>query len=368
MSKLHLVRRTDLPFFKKVLLYVLSIVLSLCIGAVLLAALGIDPVAYYKNMLTIGLLGNKYPGKSIEGFLKIFVPLLIVSLALALSFRMKFWNVGGEGEFIAGAIMAAWVAFKFGDLPTPVVILMMSLSAALASGIIGLAVAWLKIKFNTNETLVTLMINYIMLYVIRYLGETKADWNFFLREDSERPIFGKFPDNATMPAIKIGNFNLLYTVPVAAIIAVIIYFYLKKTKQGYEIAVVGDSSDTARYAGINVKKVILRTMFISAALVGLAGAFTASSSATISSSITNNVGWTGVIVAWLAKLSTPGIAIASFLISILQYGCQAAATSYPAVDRNYADLLQGLILFSILAADFFINFKIAKKKKEDKYA
>ena len=361
MRNIHLVRKTNVSIWQRILFYVIGIVVSLLIGAVLLMSLKINPLNYYRDMVTIGLIGNRYPFKCVEGFLKIFVPLLIVSMALALSFKMKFWNVGGEGEFITGAIFAAMVAFKLGDsLPSPVVLLLMCLMAALASGLIGLLVAFLKVKFNTNETLVTLMINYIMLYVIKYLGETKAPWNFFLREDSERPIFGKFPKNAQMPAIKIGDFNLLISVIMAVIIAAMIIVYLRKTKQGYEISVVGDS---ARYAGMRVKMIIMRTMFLSAALIGLAGAFTASSSTTISTSITNNVGWTGVIVAWLAKLSPSGMIIATFLISILQYGCQAASTSYPAIDRNFADLMQGIILFSILVADFAVSFKIVRKKE-----
>lgn len=363
MSNLHLVRKTDSKLWQKAIYYVVSVLISLAIGALLLTLLGINPIDYYGKMLTLGLIGNRYPGKIVEGLLKVFVPLIIVSLALSLSFKMKFWNVGGEGEFITGAIFAAIVAFNCQGLPTIVVILLMAIAGAISSGLIGLGVAALKVKFNTNETLVTLMINYIMLYVIKYLGETKADWNFFLRTDSERPIFAQFPDNAVMPGIKIGNFNLLYSVGVAVIIAVIMFIYLKKTKHGFEVSVVGDSSDTARYAGMNVRKITLRTIFISAALIGLAGSFAASSQASISASITNNVGWTGVIVAWLAKLSTPAIALASFLIAILQYGCQAAATSYPAIDRNFADLLQGIILFSILVADFLINFKIVKKKE-----
>jgi len=178
--------------------------------------------------------------------LKVFCPLLITSLALALAFKMKFWNIGGEGEFLMGAICASCVAFNCSSLPSVAVILLMCLAAMLSSGILGLAIAALKVKFNTNETLMTLMLNYIMLYVIKYLGDTKADWNFFLREDSERPIFGKFPDNAQMGGIKIGSFNLLWSVVCGVLLTVLIYFYLKSTKQGYEIQVVGDSAQTAK--------------------------------------------------------------------------------------------------------------------------
>lgn len=361
MKSFHLIRRSDVSLKQKIVLYLIGIAISFIIGGIFLASLGINPIVYYRDMITIGLIGNRYPAKCVEGFLKLFVPLLITSVALSLSFKMRFWNIGGEGEFITGAILAAWVAFKAGPvLPATAVIPLMSIAAALGAGVIGFLTAHLKVKFNTNETLVTLMLNYIMLYVIKYIGETKADWNFFLREDSERPVFAKFPESAMMPGIEIGDFTLLSSVIVAILITVGIYYYIKTTKHGYEVSVVGDSSNTAKYAGMSVYKITVRTIFISAALIGLAGAFTAASSGTISADITNNVGWTGVIVAWLSKLSTPTIALVSVLISILQYGCQVASASYPSIDHNFADLMQGIFLFSILAADFFGTFRIVK--------
>jgi simple sugar transport system permease protein len=363
MRKYHLVRRADAKIQRTLIYYAIGLLVSLTIGAILLAALGINPFEYYGKMLTIGLVGNKYGYKSIEGLLKIFVPLLITSLALSLSFKMRFWNIGGEGEFLIGAIAAAIVAFNCSGLPNFVTVLLMCLAAMISSGIIGIAVAALKVKFNTNETLMTLMINYIMLYVIRYLGETKADWNFFLRADSERPIFGSFPDSAVMGGIPLGKFKLLWSVLIAIALTAIIYVYLKYTKQGYEVSVVGDSSATAKYAGMNVGKIVLRTMFISSALIGLAAALAVSAAGTISDTITNDVGWTGIIVAWLSKLSIPAVFVTSILISVLQYGCQAAATQYPAIDVNFADLLQGIILFSVLVADFAANFRIVRKEE-----
>lgn len=364
MPQFHLVRRTDVSLAKRILYYVIGVVISIGIGAFLLMFLDINPFDYYKDMFTIGLIGNPYAYKSVEGLIQLFVPLLITSVALALSFKMRFWNVGGEGQFIIGAVVASAIAYSNTNLPGFVVLIMMCVAAMVSSGIIGLAIAFLKMKFNTNETLATLMINYIALYFVSYIGETKADWNYFLREDSERPVFARFPENATMPAIKLGDFSLLYSMIIAVLIAVVVYIYLKYTKQGYEISVVGDSSNTARYAGMNVSKIVLRTMFLSAALIGLSGAFTASASGALSASITNNVGWTGVIVAWLSKLSVPAIAVTSLLISVLQYGCKVAASSYPSIDSHFADLLQGIILFAILMADFCANFKLARKVSE----
>ena len=205
MRKFHLVRRADAQLKRTLIYYAVGILISLLIGAIILAALGINPFEYYGRMFTIGLVGNRYGYKSIEGLLKIFVPLLITSLALSLSFKMRFWNIGGEGEFLIGAIAASIIAFNSTGMPNFVTVLLMCLAAMLSSGLIGIAIAALKVKFNTNETLMTLMINYIMLYVIRYIGETKADWNFFLRDDSERPKFGTFPDSAVMAGIHSSN-------------------------------------------------------------------------------------------------------------------------------------------------------------------
>ena len=363
MANFHLVRRADFKLSRLIIYYLLGIVISLAIGAILLMSLNINPLEYYQRMLTMGLIGNNFAYKTIESLIKIFVPLLITSLALGLAFKMRFWNIGGEGEFLAGAICASVIAFNSKGMNPFLTIILMCVAAMISSGLIGLAVAALKVKFNTNETLMTLMINYIMLYVIKYLGDTKADWNFFLREDSDRPIFGEFPENAQMGGIQIGFFTLQYSLLVAIVLTVLIYFYIKKTKHGYEISVVGDSSATAKYAGMNVSWIVLRTMFISAALIGLAAGLATSTAGTVSTSITNNVGWTGIIVAWLSKLSVPAIFVTSILISVLQCGCRAAATQYPAIDQNFADLLQGIILFSVLVADFAATFRIAKREE-----
>lgn len=363
MNKVHLVRRTNVSFGRKCIAYTGGLLVALFIGGILLAVLGINPIDYYRDMMTIGLIGNKFAYKSIEGFFKILVPLLLTSIALTLSFKMRFWNIGGEGQFIVGSIMAAIVAHKCTGLPTQVVVLLMCITAMLVSGAMGLGIAALKVRHGTNETLVTLMTNYIALYLIKFLGETQGSWNFFLRTDSERPVFAKFPETAWMGGIKIGNFTLLYSVIITVLIAVGIFIYLKYTKQGYEISVVGDSPDTARYAGMKVKKIVLRTMFISAALIGLSGAFAASAAQTVSSSLSNNVGWTGIIVAWLGQLSVPWVILISFLISVLQYGSQAASTVYSSIDTNFADLLQSLILFQMLIVNFFLTFKIVRSKE-----
>ena len=364
----HVVKRDNCPLWKKCCLYLLAIVSALLIGAVVLIAIGVDPIDYYYRMFTMGTVGNRIAYKTFMNYLEKFVPLALTSVALSLAFKMRFWNIGGEGQFIMGAIASGFVALKFGpSLPVAVTIVLMCIAAMLCAGIYGLIAGFLKVKFGTNETLMTLMLNYIALYILYFIGETKADWNFFLTEESARPVFKSFSDWASFATIPVGEkFKLNICVILTLVIGVLIFFYLKHMKQGYEISVVGDSIGTANYAGMKVNKIVLRTVFLSAALIGLAAAFKVGTAGVLSTAITDDVGWTGIIVAWLAQLNTGMIFIVSALICVLQHGSMVAATVFPQVDSSFANMLQGIILFLVLAADFCIRFRIVRIKKGEK--
>ena len=146
-------------------------------------------------------------------------------------------------------------------------------------------------------------------------------------------------------------------------IAILMYFYMRFTKQGYEIAVVGDSAGTARYAGMKVNAIVLRTVFLSAALIGLAAAFKVGTAGILSTAITDDVGWTGIIVAWLSQLNTAVIFVVSALICVLHYGSTVAAATFSQVDSSFANMLQGVILFLVLSADFLTRFRVVIAKK-----
>ena len=364
----HIVKRDNCPFLTKCALYVGAVALALVLGAALLMSLGVDPVAYYTRMFTMGTIGNKIAYKVYINFLKDFVPLALTSVALSLAFKMRFWNIGGEGQFILGAIAAAAVAFKLGPVAgNGVTLIVMCLAAMIAAGLYGLVVAALKVKFGTNETLMTLMLNYVALYLLIFIGETKADWNFFLDPGSVRPVFASFSKIVSFPTIPMGGkFELNICVILTALISALIYVYLKYTKQGYEIAVVGDSAETARYAGMKVNTIVLRTVFLSACLIGLASAFKMGTVGTMSTTITNDVGWTGIIVAWLAQLNTWAIFVVAALICVLHYGSTVAASTFSQVDSSFANMLQGVILFLVLAADFYTRFRIVPVQKGGK--
>ena len=361
----HIVKRENCPLWLKCALYLGAVVLALTMGGILLISLGVDPVAYYTRMFTMGTIGNKIAYKVWINYLKDFVPLVLTSVALSLAFKMRFWNIGGEGQFILGAISAAFVAFKVGPVASNgVTLVLMCLAAMVVAGLYGLFVAVLKVRFGTNETLMTLMLNYVALYVLTFLAEAKADWNFFLEAESLRPVFANFSSLASFPGIPMGGkFTLNICVVLTVLISVLVYIYLRYTKHGFEIAVVGDSAGTANYAGMKVNAIVLRTVFLSAALIGLAAAFKVGTAGILSTAITDDVGWTGIIVAWLSQLNTVVIFLVSALICMLHYGSTVAAATFSQVDSSFANMLQGAILFLVLAADFYTRFKIVRVKK-----
>ena len=362
--RVHVVKRDHCPLGQRIAFYVGAVLIALLLGGIVLVAIGVNPLDYYWRMSTMGMVGNKIAYRIFENYLKVFVPLVMTAVGLSLAFKMRFWNIGGEGQFILGAVAAATVAFQLGPkLPQPVTLVIMCLAAMLAAGLYGVVTAAFKVKFGTSETLLTLMLNYVALYFLTFLGETKASWNFFLDPASARPIFTGFDDWVEFPAIPLGKFQLNVCVLFTLAIGVLVYFYLKYTKHGYEIAVVGDSVGTARYAGMKVSRIVLRTVFLSACLIGLAAAFKVGTAGILSTAITDDVGWTGIIVAWLAKLNTGAIFLVSALIGVLQYGSTAASATFAQVDSSFADMLQGAILFLILAADFFTRFRVVLSKK-----
>ena len=363
--RFHVVKRDNWPLWKRAVAYLIAVVAALLIGAVILLAIGVNPIDYYYQLFTMGTVGNRFAYKTFMNYIKEFLPLALTSVALSLAFKMKFWNIGGEGQFIMGSISATYIALTLGQtLPMWLTLIVMCAVAMLVAGLYGLLAGFLKVKFGTNETLMTLMLNYIALYLLYFIGETKASWNIFLQESSMRPVFVNFSKFVSFPSIKMGGkFELNICVILTAIIGVLIYIYLKRTKHGYEISVIGDSVGTAKYAGMKTNKIVLRTAFISAALIGLAASFKVGSAGVLSTAITDDVGWTGVIVAWLAQLNTGMIFVVSALICVLQFGSTVAATTYAQVDSSFANMLQGVILFLVLAADFFIRFRIVRVKK-----
>ena len=359
---IHLVKRDNIPWWNKGLIYCGAILLALFLGGMLVAANGANPVEYYWGMLS----GCFKDAIALKGLLRLIIPLTITSLGIAFAFKMKFWNVGGEGQFIAGAVAAVAVAhlFKGTSVPSVVVLLCMFVAGAIGGAIIGLIPALFKVKFGTNETLLTLMMNYIVLYFFEYLKFTRYFGELGPSGMPNNRDFASLAENARLPQVRIGDVTFDISLIIALLLVVFVYIYFQKTKHGYEISIVGDSINTAKYAGMNVPKIIIRTMLISAAFIGVAGMFQVSGIATsyrLSTGITSEVGWTGVIVAWLSKLNPIGILVTTVLMCILTKGSLVAETAF-SIPAAVSSILQGIILFAVLTTDLFINYKIEFKK------
>ena len=351
-------KRQNLALGYKLLLTVGAIFLALAIGGILLACLGYNPFEFYVQLL----MGNFKNASYVKLLVRTLVPLLITSLGVSLAFKMRFWNIGGEGQFIVGAIIAMTFSLLIGDsLPSPLGAIIIVLLGALGGGVYALVVALLKVKFNTNETLMTLMLNYVAIYVASYMLKT----DFFAIQGQGVPSFKVIAEQLWLTEINIGKFSFDTAVFIAVALVIILFVYFRQSKQGYELNVVGDSPNTAKYAGMKVKWIIVRTMFLSGAIIGMAGALKlcgSSAGHTFSANITGGVGWTAIIVAWLAKLNPIGILIASLLMSILERGCDFTRTSM-SMNSAISDVLQGIILFTVLACDFFTGYKVTFRKK-----
>lgn len=349
-SLVRVVKRPEMSKRKTALLYISAIIVAIAAGGIFILALGENPFSYYA-MVAIGSFRSNIATRAL---IRIIIPLLITSLGLSVAFKMKFWNIGAEGQFIFGAICATYVAlFVSEGLSHFAVILLMALAGFIGGGLFGLIPAFFKTRFGTSETLLTLMLNYVALYLVQYLMD--GPWR-----DPNAGGFSRIPKLPQVAWIdQIGRIDVSWMVALA--LTVFLFIYFKHTKQGYEISVVGDSQNTARYAGMNVNRIILRTMFISAGIAGLAGMLQAAGDATthtLSTGIASGVGFTAIIVAWLAKLNPFGIVVVSFLFGILEKGCGVAESKFH-LSGSVADILQGIILFFILAFDFFIQYKLA---------
>lgn len=352
----RLAKRDKISTPKKWAIRLCAIVLALVAGGLFIMILGHNPAAVYADMVN-GSLGTRTARNST---IRLAIPLLGTALAIAPAFKMKFWNIGAEGQIMMGAIAATYFAlFWYDKLPRPVLLLVMFLAAMVAGGIWGLIPAFCKAKWGTNETLFTLMLNYIALGYEAYLQH--GPW--IDPKGTGFPIIAMFESSARLPkvlGIHIGWIIVL-------VLTVLMYVYLKYSKHGYEITVVGESQRTARYAGMNVSKIIMRTMFISGAICGLVGMLVvAGADYTLSAGTTGGVGFTAITVAWLAKLSPFGMVLMAAFLALLGKGANTIQTNFQ-IPASASKVLTGTILFFMLGCEFFINYRLifrGRSKKE----
>ena len=275
--------------------------------------------------------------------------LLGISLAVTPAFKMRFWNIGAEGQVLIGALGAALVMMTVDGLPR-VSTAIIALIAGIAAGAFwGMIPAIFKANWKTNETLFTLMMNYVAIQLIKYFLKI-ADKSGSSTVGPSLLLYGRFPEN-------LFGQEYMLNIIVVAVLTALMFIYLRSSKQGYEISVVGESENTARYIGINVKKVIIRTMLISGALCGLIGVLLVQTSKSIDPNLAKGYGFTAIMVSWLAKFNPIMMVLTSLLIVFLGRGAESVATTM-GLNTSFSDILTGIILFFIIGCEFFINYKV----------
>ena len=331
-----------------------AIVLAIIVCAVItMATTGTDPFAVFSAFIN-GSFGSE---RKLWIFLQDTAILLIISLAVTPAFKMHCWNLGAEGQVLAGAMAAAACMVLLGDTMSNGALIACMVLVSVVTGALWAGIpAFFKAKFNTNETLFTLMMNYVATQIVAYFC---VKW--------ENPV-----GSCTIGVInaqneagwlpQLGNKYLL-VILVAVIMTVLIYFYLNYTKHGYEIAVVGESERTARYIGIKVPRVIVRTMLFSGAICGVAGLLLVGGiHHTVSTSLVGGQGFTAVMVSWLAAFNPIVMILTSALLIFMGSGANQLATSC-GLNQSFGDILTGVIIFFIIGSEFFVQYKISFRKK-----
>ena len=342
---LRLAKRDGMPRGQVWAIRLGSFAAALLISALIFLIMGHNPLGAFGTMVT-GSLGKK---TAIRQTVRIAIPLLGTALAIAPCFKMRFWNIGAEGQITAGAVGASYFALFWADkLPQVPLLIVMAVAGAICGGLWALIPAFFKARWGTNETLFTLMMNYIMIGVVKWLQG--GPWEG--RPGSQ--IIPQFDAAAVLPKVLGVHCGWI----IVLILMVFMFVYMKYTKQGYEIAVIGESENTARYAGMNVGKIIMRTMFLSGAIAGLVG-FIVSSGAdnTLHAGVAAGVGFTAITVAWLAQLNPFAMVAISMLLAVLEKGASTLETQM-AVPASISDIITGIFLFCMLGCEFFINYRL----------
>jgi ABC-type uncharacterized transport system permease subunit len=347
---MRFVKRGEVSKKRQTAIKFAAVLLALAVSGIFLVVLKLNPISVYGAMIK-GALGNKV---SFRQTIVEAIPLAITGLGITVAFKMKYWNIGGEGQIIMGAFGAALIALKLPDLPQPVMLVMMFLSGMLFAGLWALIPGYFRAKWRVNETITTLMMNYIALKYVTYLQY--GPWKD--KDALGFPKIANFGDNALLP--KVFRINIGWII--ALVLAVVIYAFLNKTKKGFEISVIGESEKTAMYAGIKIKKTILQAVVISGLICGISGVVQAAGvSETLSIEVSGGVGYTAIIIACLASYNPFIVIVVSFLFATLVQGGTYIQTTFSVPD-SVALIIQSMILFFVLGCEIFTNYRVVFKR------
>lgn len=328
--------------------FIVGLAVALAVGAVLLSMSGHNPIDVYRDMFDLSL-GSR---RAWSATLTRAVPLGLAGLAVAVAGSMGMWNIGAEGQIIAGAIGGAWIARIGPDLPGPVLITSMLLAGVLGGALLALGPALARAHLGVNEIITTLMLNEVALRVVRYLvnGPWKdpAGNNF--------PIAPELPDQAALPTLfDRANIGIL----IAAAVLIAVGFYSARSQWGYELKIAGSSAKAAEYVGISLRSKVFTVLVLSGAIAGLAGGIELTGNSTrLVEGVANGWGFAGIIVAALALMRPSGVAAVAVAFGAVQIGGEAIQTQ--GVPSSISNILQALILFGALGAAVFTNYTLRR--------
>ena len=345
-------KRNDLTLKRKILIRAIAILAALLVdGLFIFFVTGLNPFGVYGVMFA----GSFGTFMKFKWMLRDVATLLIVGIALAPAFKMRFWNIGAEGQILMGGLASAVCMIYLGNtMPNWLLLLVMLVTSVLCGALWAFIPAVFKAIWNTNETLFTLMMNYVATSIVACCT------NFFRGDNAKMALINMGTKAGWFPMVLGQRYTI--NILVVFVLTILMYIYLKYTKHGYEISVVGESEKTARYAGIDVKKVMIRTISISGAICGLAGyLILAGKDMSLSTTSAGGNGFTAIIVAWLAKFNTFYMVLISFLLVFLDKGAGDIASAFQ-VNDYMSDIVTGVILFFILGSEFFINYRLIFRK------
>ena len=354
----HISKRGAMPWYKAWAIRLGAIVAALLVCAlVTTVTTGENPIAVYGAMISGAFGTARRSWITFQGM----AVLLCISLAVTPAFKMRFWNIGAEGQTLAGCLATTAVMICLSDKMSNGMLILTMTAAAIAAGALwGFIPAFFKAKWNTNETLFTLMMNYVATQLVAYFIIV---WEV-PKGAGQIGIINQSTQLGWLP--QLGGNKYLLSIVVAAVVTVAVYVYLNYSKHGYEISVVGESERTARYVGIKVEKVIMRTMALSGAICGLAGLLLVGGiNHTVTTTIAGGRGFTAVMVSWLAKFNPIIMVFTSLLLVFLERGAGEISTAF-GLNHSFSDILTGIILFFIIGSEFFISYKISFRKAAKK--
>ncbi len=363
---LSVVKRDDLPTYKAIIIRISTFVVTFFLS--MLICFLVIKENYFE------IIGTLFEGATFVAKNKILPWNLIKETAILLAFavaiippfKMKYWNMGANGQVLMGALTSIVLMFYLnnfvvdGKISNTLLLIIMVISSILVSVIWAVIPAIFKVYFNTNETLFTLMMNYIAAGLVGYvnyvLAQGKKESPGIVNRATKSGWMIQVVDKYFLPVL------------IILIITVIMYFYMKKTKHGYEIAVVGDSIKTAKYVGMNTKKIIIRTLVVSGIVCGIIGFIYASAiNHSIDKNTCGSLGFTAVLVGWLANFSPIIIAGISFVLAFLTLGTSKVSSTYRLGSNDLSNVIIGLIFFAILICEFFIRFKVVFNEQNKLY-